>query len=235
MLKEIENVVRSSFDSSFIYSVKTPDNSGDFMLHPLEARCCEQKAGKSKKQFFLGRAAARAALANLNMGIHPVLVGEHNEPLWPPGVVGSITHTEDIAVAVAAYEEKTAGIGIDLERVTSKINLRISEKICTESEKAWISNYKNNRHLRLVMMFSAKESVYKAFFSTFMPDINFLDIELKWNETKGIFCGYLKKGVSHLFPAGFAFEVGCRSIRSYVFTYLTLPPVLLKKRKFLKC
>ena len=50
----------------------------------------------------LGRACARAALANLGQGEAVIGIDEAGAPLWPAGVVGSITHTKGYAAALVA-------------------------------------------------------------------------------------------------------------------------------------
>src|ERR1700679_1440183 len=47
-------------------------------------------------EFFFGRLAARSVLAALNAPPGEVSVGASREPVWPPGIVGSISHTHAI-------------------------------------------------------------------------------------------------------------------------------------------
>ncbi len=67
------------------------------------------------QEFCLGRAAARAALQQLGRAPVPILRGPQREPLWPDGIVGSITHINGLALAALAERRLSTGIGIDLE------------------------------------------------------------------------------------------------------------------------
>ncbi|MEV4420566.1 hypothetical protein AB0L40_11415 [Patulibacter sp. NPDC049589] len=45
-----------------------------------------------RREFVTGRACAHRALAALGVPVVPIMSGPNREPLWPEGVVGSITH-----------------------------------------------------------------------------------------------------------------------------------------------
>jgi 4'-phosphopantetheinyl transferase EntD len=69
-------------------------------------------------EFVSGRACARRALVAL--GVPDALrraipVGAHGQPVWPAGVVGSITHCPGRCAAVAAPSDRYRSIGIDNE------------------------------------------------------------------------------------------------------------------------
>jgi 4'-phosphopantetheinyl transferase EntD len=72
------------------------------------------------REFASGRAYARRALTLLGVVDVDLVVGPHRAPLWPPGIVGSITHTLEwggghVAAAVGR-ESEFRGVGIDVER-----------------------------------------------------------------------------------------------------------------------
>jgi 4'-phosphopantetheinyl transferase EntD len=50
-------------------------------------------------------------------GFDPVALprSDSGAPVWPTGVVGSLAHDHDIAVAVVAGADLFAGIGVDVE------------------------------------------------------------------------------------------------------------------------
>ena len=61
-------------------------------------------AGRSRRQeFTAARTCARQALRELGLPETAILRGEHREPLWPPGIVGSITHCALYSAAVVAW------------------------------------------------------------------------------------------------------------------------------------
>src|SRR4029079_7138576 len=70
---------------------------------------------KRRREFFAGRFYARAAMAQLGMNPIPIAVLPSRAPDWPRGLTGSISHSEDVCVAVVAAHSAFAGVGIDIE------------------------------------------------------------------------------------------------------------------------
>lgn len=128
---------------------------------PAEAVCLSPRAvPKRRLEFAAGRAAARDAMAAL--GLPPTAVPQAGDraPVWPAGVVGSITHTRDCAMAVAALSESVMGLGLDVETVTP-LDDRLIRTICTERERQWLQQ-QDAPGLLAKLIFSAKEAAYKC-------------------------------------------------------------------------
>ncbi len=66
-------------------------------------------------EFRLGRRAAHRAHRRDWASTPANLARPHRDPLWPAGVVGSITHAGESAVAAVAFRSDAGGIGIDLK------------------------------------------------------------------------------------------------------------------------
>ena len=82
-------------------------------LHPDEEALLHPRAGTARRRsFHLGRSAAHTALASIGQDVGPILVGDARDPVWPPGVRGSISHTTDVGIALVAPESRTDGVGI---------------------------------------------------------------------------------------------------------------------------
>src|SRR5262245_29080334 len=64
------------------------------------------------REFTLGRLCARRALEALGHAPVPILRGPGREPLWPDGLVGSITHTRRYCAAVVAPRTRLVSVGI---------------------------------------------------------------------------------------------------------------------------
>lgn len=84
-------------------------------LFPQERAIIARAVERRKREFATGRACARAALAKLGVPPGPILRGERNAPVWPAGIVGSITHCTGYRAAVVAHAHELAGVGIDAE------------------------------------------------------------------------------------------------------------------------
>jgi len=121
-----------------------------------------QVSDKRRRDFTLGRQCARQALIKLGIGPVPILRGNAREPQWPPGVCGSITHCEGYCAAVAALQSEIKSIGIDAECLRP-LPYGVLERVTLETERRWIENADSGMPWD-VLLFSAKESVFKAWF-----------------------------------------------------------------------
>src|SRR5260370_255501 len=61
------------------------------------------------------RELARQALGELGVAGVAILGGERGEPIWPPGVVGSLTHSDAHCAAAVAPAGDVLTLGIDVE------------------------------------------------------------------------------------------------------------------------
>ncbi|WP_448668496.1 enterobactin synthase subunit EntD [Enterobacter mori] len=117
-------------------------------------------AGRKRKADHLaGRLAAAYALNERTIpGIGP-----SGEPLWPDGISGSITHSGTQAMAVVV--PYPALIGIDSEAILAENEAReIKDGIIDAQEERVLSRSGYPFALALTLVFSAKESLFKALF-----------------------------------------------------------------------
>jgi 4'-phosphopantetheinyl transferase EntD len=88
-------------------------------LVKAEEPLVEGAAQTRVQQFTAGRVCSRIALGRLGVArTTPILRGEDRAPIWPPGFVGSISHTDMWCAAAVARTEDVRAIGIDLEPAT---------------------------------------------------------------------------------------------------------------------
>ena len=118
-----------------------------------------------------GRRVAHEALRGIN--IDGCAIGKRGRvPVWPSGVVGSITHSRALAIAVVARRKRFAALGVDVEPF-GRISRRVAERVLSERERS-----------RLVddswrtLLFSAKEAVYKALNPLTGEFLAFRDVEI---------------------------------------------------------
>ncbi|MGE5176067.1 MAG: 4'-phosphopantetheinyl transferase family protein [Hyphomicrobiales bacterium] len=113
-----------------------------------------------------GRRSAATVVAHLGSDASPGVAAADGAPTWPVGVVGSISHSGDIAAAVAGRSTDVRGLGIDLE---ARLRLPSSRAplFSDERELAWLSAQPVSARPRLVLiLFCAKESVQKCLRAT---------------------------------------------------------------------
>lgn len=122
---------------------------------------------KRKAEFLAGRYCARAALFQL--GGNPdatVGIGTNRVPVWPPGFVGSITHTHCYASALVAHQKHVRAVGLDSETWIEAASAdSVGPQILTprESHSGRMHLFESPLHY-LTLVFSAKESLFKCLF-----------------------------------------------------------------------
>ncbi|MGH8149329.1 MAG: 4'-phosphopantetheinyl transferase family protein [Steroidobacteraceae bacterium] len=138
------------------------------------ARAVPKRVG----EFAAGRACARRALADLRITGFALGVGPDREPLWPPGVTGSITHTRGFCGAAVARHAATAGLGIDAER-RDALHRRLWRRIATPGELDWLEGLPPQLALDMAsVLFSAKEAFFKCQFPVTREWLNFTDVRV---------------------------------------------------------
>src|SRR5207302_6761936 len=70
---------------------------------------------RRRREFAVGRACARRALRAFGIVGVAISTGVQREPVWPQGVVGSITHCTGYCAAAVALGDHVTAIGIDAE------------------------------------------------------------------------------------------------------------------------
>ena len=79
------------------------------------SHCAEKRIG----DFAAGRLCARRALEQLGVHDYSLLSAPDRQPLWPQGLLGSITHTEGYSAAVVARGGPVRSVGVDSETIAS--------------------------------------------------------------------------------------------------------------------
>jgi 4'-phosphopantetheinyl transferase EntD len=140
--------------------VETRGELPDALL-PEEAAALGPAAAGRAREFATGRACARRALARLGHPGVAILRGARREPLWPATLVGSITHTLGYRAAAVGRRAEWRAIGIDAEP-NGSLPRGVLPKVAGEAEQAWIEARRGDFICWDRLLFSAKESVYKA-------------------------------------------------------------------------
>jgi 4'-phosphopantetheinyl transferase EntD len=159
-------------------------------LKPEEARSVEHAVPKRIQEFAAGRQCARRALAELGRLDVSIPVAHDRQPLWPPGVVGSITHTAGLCAAVVAESTRLAALGVDTE-LSGAVKPELWRTICVADECAWISALApGERPAAVTLLFSAKEAFYKCQYPLLGERLSFDDLCVTvaaWGQGHGAF------------------------------------------------
>jgi 4'-phosphopantetheinyl transferase EntD len=163
--KPIRSAISASLPALFSGSVRLAwgsDQAGLDALFPAEAAIIARAVPARQREFAAGRLLARQVLARFGVPAAPLLRGRSGEPLWPPGFVGSITHTAGFCAVAVAPRALVRSIGIDTEP-DEPLDPDLWPEVCTAPELAWLSARPERcRGLLARVLFSAKESAYKC-------------------------------------------------------------------------
>ena len=155
-------------------------------LHPAEENYFSQLSSVSRKEHYRsGRICAGEVLSKLGTLGQPVLRDpQTREPLWPEGISGAITHSGKWAAAAAGKTSDVLGIGIDLEDLERRVDSRISRHVCIPEEQKWLQECGEDfLEQNLKIIFSAKESIFKAFFPYTRTYLHFHDARILMEQT----------------------------------------------------
>jgi 4'-phosphopantetheinyl transferase EntD len=143
------------------------------LLKKEEAVSFEKATVKLRRQSGAVRDVARALLAKRGEDEPTIRKAHDGAPVWPHGVVGSLAHDDNIAVAAVASNIEMGGVGIDVEPC-SRLPDDVYNLVLTPREKRLYLGKLPN----LKQIFVLKEAVYKAWYPSFQSFLDFQEIEL---------------------------------------------------------
>jgi 4'-phosphopantetheinyl transferase EntD len=130
-------------------------------LPPSIARSVQRR----QAEFFHGRRAAEAALKALGIAGATIGQGRQREPVWPEGIIGSITHNRSMAGAIALRYGQASGVGMDIETlIDAQACDAVIQTAVDAAELSALRRLGLPMPLLLTIVFSAKEAFYKAAF-----------------------------------------------------------------------
>lgn len=182
--------LRALLPGSVALECVTEDASLDVLL-PAELAAVAAAVPRRRAEFATVRDCARRALGRIGHPPVPILPGGNREPIWPAGIVGALTHCDGCRAAAVAWQRDVLAIGIDAELhaplpggVADLVTVgdeprKLAALARTEPGVAWDR-----------VLFSAKESIYKAWFPLARTWLDFIDCELTIDPA-GTFTGTL--------------------------------------------
>lgn len=170
-----------------VLTAEAPGGGRHPALLPGEGALVANAVERRRREFAEGRDCAHRVLAALGWAGFPVLSGANREPLWPPGVLGSITHCEGYVAAAAARVSDLGSIrslGIDAE-VRAPLGPEVARLVLTPEEQRRTSS--SGDATLVTAHFSAKEAVYKSWFPLTGRWLDYQDAELDLDPASGRF------------------------------------------------
>lgn len=132
----------------------------------LDERALVRNFAPRRQQEFIGcRYFTRKLLASLGVSGANILRGVRGEPIWPAGVVGSISHSGRSCFIVVARAVDVASVGVDID-TDEYLDQEILEQICTRDERERLGRATLREEDVCVskLVFCAKESIFKCMY-----------------------------------------------------------------------
>ncbi|MQY33527.1 4'-phosphopantetheinyl transferase Svp [Streptomyces sp. RB17] len=158
----------------------------DAPCHPGEAALVERAVAKRRREFAAVRACARRAMEKLGVPAQPILSGERGAPRWPDGLIGSMTHCDGYCAAALARAGDLASLGIDAEP-HGPLPEGVGDSVLLPAEAERLARLTGRRpdvHWDRIL-FSAKESVYKAWFPLTRTWLDFSEADIALDPSPG--------------------------------------------------
>ena len=183
-----------------------PLSPQDWLHHGVALPSSLNRASpKRRAEFLAGRLCAQRALLRLQGRVSVPSIGPDRAPLWPNGAVGSITHSDNWAAALVAKQAQFFGVGIDMERyLSNEDGQKLAGALLTANERERLNGLTVEQFaLMVTVIFSLKESLFKALYPLVGKHFYFEDAELiAWDTTTGTAQLRLLSDLDHQWPAG---------------------------------
>lgn len=172
----LAGILPSGVESAEVFGGECDDGE----LFPEEVALVARATEKRRREFTGVRVCARLALARAGFPSAPIMPGPSDSPQWPAGIVGSMTHCDGYRAAAVGRADAFAAIGIDAEP-NLVLPGGVLGRVASESERTALAG------LATVspevcwdrILFSVKESVYKAWFPATGRRLGFSDAEVE--------------------------------------------------------
>ena len=129
-----------------------------------------------EQEYNLGRYCAKQAMNAIGVECNKIQSSSHGFPIWPKGIVGSISHSKGMCLSAVAKYNDFEAIDIDLEQF-NRIKESSLDRIVHPKEIAEI----NSDLKKATLLFSIKEAFYKAQFPIYKTHLNFKDLAFSYD------------------------------------------------------
>ncbi|WP_158075204.1 4'-phosphopantetheinyl transferase family protein [Salinivibrio kushneri] len=133
---------------------------------------------KRQAEFLAGRYLAKKV--QMSLGVIPIeiAIGDSRAPVWPSAWTGSISHNDSLAIcAMTPQSYEHEGVGIDIESVIDVEKATEMEGVVfTEKERGRLPSDARDISWLMTLLFSAKESIFKALYPQVQCYFDFLDV-----------------------------------------------------------
>lgn len=142
----------------------------------LQARL-QHAVSKRRAEYLASRLLVRSVMAELGIPDFVLTNAADRSPCWPAGIQASLSHSGGVVV-VAATRQPLA-VGVDVERFMSEATANeTAELLMNEQEQQLLRMLPVPFNAAATLLFSLKESLYKALWPQLRQPMDFLDAAL---------------------------------------------------------
>ena len=192
-------ILQSLFPSGCAVAIRTePGNVSD--LFESEAAFVRDACASRRAEFAAGRACVRQALRDVGAPPYAILPDDCRAPIWPHGLVGSISHCPGLCVAVIAHRLLRKAIGVDVE-TNDRLADGIRDIVATPVEREELARLRGSLACDpLKLLFVIKEALFKLYFPAARHFLEFHHMRVSLDPAVGAFEGAL---VDNAAPSAF--------------------------------
>ncbi len=150
-------------------------------LLPAESDSIATRENRARAASGAGRRVAHGLLRRLGCADPAILRGHAGEPVWPAGIVGSIAHDDELAVAVAARTDAMRSVGVDIEPA---LPLPADLRAVVAAPQDRLGDLDPGMGGRI--LFAVKEAAYKASFPLDGRVLGFEDIAVDFEAGEAV-------------------------------------------------
>lgn len=176
------------------------------LSQPLPKFYCSS-VNRRRAEFLAGRMSAADAIRRLCGLWYTPGTSSSGAPLWPEGLVGSISHSGSHVVSVVMRaEKKMTGIGIDLEGVITadQVELLMDTVLLPSEIKRFITNQPEwIKRVNSTLVFSLKECFFKALYPIVRKRFYFEAVTILHCSLGGVACMHVVEDLSSTIKSGF--------------------------------
>jgi 4'-phosphopantetheinyl transferase EntD len=152
-------------------------------LLPEEAPAFDRSVVAVRRASGAARLVARNLLKRLGCPQCPIKRGSAGAPTWPEGMIGSLAHDSDYAVAAICREQDFRALGVDVEPA-ELLPRELVDLVATPREREHLDADGFGGR----MLFVAKEAVYKALYPLDRSFLDYHDVEIDFENRKATVC-----------------------------------------------
>jgi 4'-phosphopantetheinyl transferase EntD len=194
-------------------------------LPASEQHVVRDAVASRQASFAMGRHCARQALSRLGVPMPAHLLPDaHGCPRWPQGVVGSISHSPMLAMAVTARRSAAQALGVDIESPHRDVSVDALTRVFDPQEIAWLAGQKSSdRRFLAYALFSCREALYKCVFQASGHRLAPHEVRVQLDMAQGLFRARWLARARSLFLPVLTGRVGCDA--QHVFAGVWCPPM----------